>query len=257
MEHAPSTASRPRHPRGSPREPCLPPARPPPRAGLAPAAARAYETRHVVIVVVDGGALQRDLRRLRPWRNVPRQGLDLAPQGCRGTSWNAGVTSTVPGHAAILSGAYQALANDGSERPHLPLVFEYYRAATGAPASQAWFFSDKPKLDVMSNSDDPAYGDSLGASVDTSCPTDSAVVARAEAVAARRAPGARRPEPGPDRHRRAHRELDGLPGGAAAGRLAGVRPLADDPVRHRAGRTDDAVRDQRPRPARRRARRLP
>ena len=177
-------------------------------AGLAPAAARAYETRHVVIVVVDGGALQRDVRR-HDLCNVPRQGLDLAPQGCRGTSWNAGSTTTVPGHAAILSGAYQALANDGSERPHLPLVFEYYRAATGAPRSQTWFFSDKPKLDVMSNSDDPAYGDSLGASVDANCPTDSAVVARAEAVLLSGHPAHRGPEPGPDRPRRAHRDWTG------------------------------------------------
>jgi hypothetical protein len=150
-------------------------------AGLPPATARAYETRHVVIVVVDGARYSETFGDTT-LANVPRQGLDMAPQGCRGVSWNAGVTSTVPGHAAILSGTYQALANDGSERPHLPLLFEYYRAATGAPRSQAWFFADKPKLDVMSNSDDPAYGDSLGASVDTSCPTDSAVVARAEAA---------------------------------------------------------------------------
>jgi hypothetical protein len=150
-------------------------------AGLPPGAARAYATRHVVIVVVDGARFSETFGD-PAFAHTPRQGLDLAPLGCRGTGWNAGVTSTVPGHAAILSGAYQALANDGIERPHLPLIFEYYRAATGAPRSQAWFFSAKPKLDVMSNSDDPAYGDSLGACVDVSCPTDSAVVARAEAV---------------------------------------------------------------------------
>lgn len=150
-------------------------------AGLPTATTQAYETRHVVIVVVDG-ARHSETFGDSTLANVPRQGLDLAPLGCRGTNWNAGATTTVPGHAAILSGAYQALANDGSERSHLPLVFEYYRAATGAPRSQVWFLSDKPKLDVMSSSDDPAYGDSLGASVDATCPTDSAVVARAEAV---------------------------------------------------------------------------
>ena len=150
-------------------------------AGLPPGTGAAGEVRHVVIVVVDGARFSETFGD-STLANVPRQGLDLAAQGYRGASWNAGVTTTVPGHAAILSGAYQPLANDGSERPHLPLLFEYYRAATGAPRSQAWFLADKPKLDVMSNSDHPDYGDSLGASVDVDCPTDSAVVARAEAV---------------------------------------------------------------------------
>ena len=150
-------------------------------AGQAPGAALAYETRHVVIVVVDGARYSETFGDAT-YAQVPRQALDLAPQGGFATCWNAGVTTTNPGHAAILSGVYQPIANDGSERPHLPLVFEYYRAATGAPRTQAWFFSAKPKLDVMSNSDDPAYGDSLGAMVDVTCPTDSAAIARAEAV---------------------------------------------------------------------------
>lgn len=147
----------------------------------APASAtRAYETRHVVIVVIDGGRYTETLGDTS-FANEPRQGLLMATLGCRGSSWNNGVTVTVPGHAAILSGAYQPLANDGSERPHLPLLYEYYRAATGAPASQTWFFADKLKLDVMSNSDHPDYGAALGAQVKVDCPTDSAVVADAEA----------------------------------------------------------------------------
>jgi hypothetical protein len=144
-------------------------------------AARAYETRHVVIVVIDGGRFTETLGD-PTFANEPRQGLLMAPLGCRGDSWNNGLTVTIPGHAAILSGAYQALANDGTERPHLPTVFEYYRAATGAPASQTWFFTNKDKLDVMSHSDHADYGASVGALVRSDCPTDSAVVANAEAV---------------------------------------------------------------------------
>ena len=143
-------------------------------------AARAYETRHVVIVVIDGGRHTETLGDTS-FANEPRQGLVMAPRGCLGDSWNDGVTTTVPGHAAILSGAYQALANDGTERPHLPTLFEYYRAATGAPASQTWFFSDKGKLFVMSNSDHPDYGDSLGAQVKVDCPGDIGVVTAVEA----------------------------------------------------------------------------
>ncbi|HNX51179.1 MAG TPA: FlgD immunoglobulin-like domain containing protein [Thermoanaerobaculaceae bacterium] len=148
---------------------------------LAAVPARAHETRHVVIVVVDGARYSETFGD-STLANVPRMGRDLAPLGCRGASWNAGVTTTVPGHAAILSGVYQDLANDGTERPHLPLIFEYYRAATGAPRTDTWFLSAKAKLDVLSNSDDPAYGDSLGAAVDVTCPSDSAIVARTEII---------------------------------------------------------------------------
>ena len=154
---------------------------------FAPAsAARAYETRHVVIVVIDGGRYTETLGD-PGFPNEPRQGLVMAPLGCRGESWNNGVTTTISGHAAILCGAYQDLANDGTERPHLPTLFEYYRAATGAPASQTWFFSNKEKLAVMSNSDYPDYGDALAARVNAGCPGDPGVVAAAEAqlIAAR------------------------------------------------------------------------
>ena len=144
-----------------------------------PGSARAYETRHVVIVVIDGGRFTETFGDTT-FANEPRQGLTMAPLGCRGSSWNMGVTTTVAGHAAILSGVYQPLLDDGTESPHLPLIYECYRAATGAPRSEAWFFADKLKLGVMGSSDHPDYGDSLGASVDVTCPTDAAVIASAE-----------------------------------------------------------------------------
>jgi len=144
-------------------------------------AARAYETRHVVIVVIDGGRYTETLGDTS-FANEPRQGRLMAPLGCLGESWNEGVTTTISGHAAVLSGTYQALADDGLERPHLPTLFEYYRAATGAPASQTWFFSNKLKLAVMSNSDHPDYGDSLGAQAKVDCPGDIGVVTAAQVL---------------------------------------------------------------------------
>jgi hypothetical protein len=145
-----------------------------------PPFAHGYGTRHVVIVVIDGGRYTETLGD-SSLANEPRQGLLMAPLGCTGVSWNNGITNTVPGHAAILSGTYQPLANDGTERPHLPTLFEYYRAATGAPASQTWFFADKVKLSIMSNSDHPDYGDALAAQVNVDCPSDIGVVTAAEA----------------------------------------------------------------------------
>ena len=142
--------------------------------------ALAYQTRHVVIVVIDGGRYTETLGDTS-FANEPRQGRLMAPQGCRAVSWNMGVTTTVAGHAAILSGVYQPLLDDGTERPHLPLLYECYRAATGAPASQTWFFGDKGKLAVMSNSDHPDYGPALGAEVRVDYVDDVETMAAAEA----------------------------------------------------------------------------
>ena len=36
-----------------------------------------------------------------------------------------GKTETNPGHTSILTGTWQQIANDGSERPTKPTVFEY------------------------------------------------------------------------------------------------------------------------------------
>jgi hypothetical protein len=145
-----------------------------------PPVARAYETRHVVIVVIDGGRYSETLGDTS-FANEPNQGRLMAPQGCRAANWNMGITTTVAGHAAILSGVYQPLLDDGTESPHLPLLYECYRAATGAPASQTWFFGDKGKLSVMSNSDHPDYGPALGAEVRVDYVNDVETMAAAEA----------------------------------------------------------------------------
>ena len=148
-------------------------------AGL-PAAAAAYQARHVVIVTIDGARYSETFGDTT-FANVPCQAHQLAPLGSRAMAWNGGLTVTVPGVAAVLSGAYQALPNDGSERPHLPTLFEYYRAATGAPATETWFFTDKGKLDVEAHSDHPDYGAAFGALDSVDCPSDPAVMAAAEA----------------------------------------------------------------------------
>jgi hypothetical protein len=148
-------------------------------AGL-PAGAAAYQTRHVVIVTIDGTRYSETFGDTT-FANVPCQAHRLAPLGSRAMGWNGGLTVTVPGVTAVLSGAYEDLPDDGSERPHLPTLFEYYRAATGAPATETWFFTDKGKLDVEAYSDHPDYGAAYGALDSVGCPSDAAVMAAAEA----------------------------------------------------------------------------
>lgn len=91
--------------------------------------------------------------------NIPRMWNDLRPQGSLFTNFrNKGWTTTVPGHTSVLSGTWQYIANDGSERPNQPTLFEYYRKATGAARKDAYVIVGKAKLNVCSYSTHPSYG---------------------------------------------------------------------------------------------------
>ncbi len=133
---------------------------------LSPPPVLAYTTRHVLIVVIDGARYSETFGdATHQW--TPRQQIDLAPISCRpDTFLNNGVTNTNPGMASILTGTWQAIPNDGSEPPHAPTLFEYYRSATGEPASKAWLIAEKTKIAALASSDHPSYGPAYGASVD-------------------------------------------------------------------------------------------
>lgn len=91
----------------------------------------------VVIVVVDGARYAETFGDLQH-RYVAHLWNELRPLGTYHTrAYNLGVTLTAPGHAAILGGVWQPIPNDGTARPTAPTLFEYYRKATGAPASDA------------------------------------------------------------------------------------------------------------------------
>ena len=106
-------------------------------------------------------------------QHVPRMWNELGPQGTIVESFlNAGWTRTIPGHASVLTGTWQMLANDGSERPDAPTLFEYYRQQTGAPATDAYMIGGKAKLAACSYSTDPSYGAPYGATEQVNFPND-------------------------------------------------------------------------------------
>lgn len=117
---------------------------------------------NVVIVVIDGARYTETFGGEGTY--IPRLWNDLRP---RGTIWtdfrNEGVTKTVNGHTSIESGTWQTIANDGSERPTKPTIFEYFRKHTGVPESLACLVVGKQKLTVLSASTDPLYGSAFGA----------------------------------------------------------------------------------------------
>ncbi len=73
-----------------------------------------------------------------------------------------GITSTNPGHASILTGTWQQIANDGSERPTNPTVFEYIRREDGNPQADCYAVTGKDKLDILTYSDFSGYGSPYG-----------------------------------------------------------------------------------------------
>jgi hypothetical protein len=141
---------------------------------LTASAPRGAHAQNVFIVVIDG---------VRNWEgfeakgaNIPRIWNDLRPQGTIFTNFrNDGQTKTCPGHAAFLTGEYEDLKNDGSERPHYPTIFEYYRARTKAGDTCCAVVPGKDKLHILTYGTDELFGEKFGAKyVAASNQTDTA-----------------------------------------------------------------------------------
>jgi hypothetical protein len=116
----------------------------------------------VVVVVIDGARFSETFGGTGHW--IPRMWNDLRPEG---TVWmafrNEGITTTNPGHASIESGTWQQIPNDGSVRPTMPTVFEYFRKELNLPDSSTFVAAGKGKLQVLTYSTHPDYGADYGA----------------------------------------------------------------------------------------------
>ncbi len=125
----------------------------------------AQHTRYVIVVVIDGVRYTESFGdSTHQW--IPRIWTNLRPQGVIYTSFsNAGLTETNPGHASIVTGAWQNITNDGLTRPHTPTVFEYSRKSLGTGAERNFVVLGKKKLNVLAFSDHPEYGPAFGATV--------------------------------------------------------------------------------------------
>jgi hypothetical protein len=123
-------------------------------------------TDHVIVVVLDGVRSSECLDD-PAHAYVPRLWNDLRPLGVHIPEFrNGGWTQTIPGHGSLLTGTWQFLANDGSQRPTSPTLFEYWRVATGAPDTLAWLVAGKGKIESCAYSSHPGYGAPYGAKAD-------------------------------------------------------------------------------------------
>ena len=137
----------------------------------------AQQTRHVVIVVVDGTRYSETFGD-STHANIPIIWNQLRPLGTIYTSfWNDGATMTNSGHASILAGTREALKNNGTELAHNPTMFEYFRKQTGAPVTQCWVVLGKSKLKMLAFSTHEEYGVRYGASVKRANPEYDNIVA--------------------------------------------------------------------------------
>jgi hypothetical protein len=125
----------------------------------------AQQTQYVVMLVI-GGVRYSETFGDGTHSFIPHVWSELRPKGVIYTSYrNEGRTETIPGHAAIATGTWQDIANDGSVRPTAPTCFEYYRFQKSATASQTFVVLGKTALGAITYSANTNYGASYGASV--------------------------------------------------------------------------------------------
>lgn len=109
-----------------------------------------YETENVIIIFVDGP------RYTETW-GFPAQAYipfqtSLKSKGVfYHNFYNEGVTSTTPGHTAVMTGTYQNINNNGAELPFLPSIFQRWRKESGKSQQAAWIITSKDKLEVLGN----------------------------------------------------------------------------------------------------------
>lgn len=125
----------------------------------------AQSTENVFIVVIDGPRYSETFGDSN-YTLIPVMGNILKPLGAFYSSfYNNGTTKTNSGHSSILTGIWQSIRNDGSERPSMPTIFEYYRKHVDTSANSCFVVLGKTKLDVLSFSTHPEYGSKYAATV--------------------------------------------------------------------------------------------
>ena len=124
-----------------------------------------YKTRNVVIVMIDGP------RYSETWGETSHQNIphlvSIVPNGvfCTGF-YNDGITNTINGHTAIVTGHYGNINNSGLELPEYPTLFQYYLEASREANDKAWVVSSKDKLAVLNNCEYASYKNKFNAFTD-------------------------------------------------------------------------------------------
>lgn len=120
-----------------------------------------YLTKNVIILIIDGPRMTETFGD-STCQYIPHLSKDLAPQGVLFTNFrNNGKTNTNSGHAAITTGVYQSIKNDGSEIPKYPSMFQYYLKESRLPKEKAWIVASKGKLNILANARKKGWANSF------------------------------------------------------------------------------------------------
>lgn len=109
-----------------------------------------YKTENVIIIVIDGP------RYSETWGDPLRVNIpvrdSLLAQGVLVTNFrNNGATLTNPGHAAICTGNYENISNDGTQLPYYPSIMQFWLKQTANPSAKCAVIASKDKLHILSN----------------------------------------------------------------------------------------------------------
>jgi hypothetical protein len=127
-----------------------------------------YSTQNVHIVIIDGARYSETFGD-STHQNIPYIWNRLKPKSTICTRfYNDRLTYTAAGHASIISGVWQNIPNDDSQRLTTPTLFEYFRKENNLEATDNFVILGKDKLHILSSSMYPEYGEKFGASVQTS-----------------------------------------------------------------------------------------
>ncbi len=120
---------------------------------------REFKAEYVVVFIIDGPRYSEtygDSGRV----NIPYMNTQLLPQAAFVDNFrNNGSTFTIAGHAAISTGRYHRLSNDGTQLPKYPSMFQQFLAQKNLPAEQAWIIASKGKLNVIGQTRDKKWKD--------------------------------------------------------------------------------------------------
>jgi hypothetical protein len=125
----------------------------------------AYFTENVHIVIIDGARYSETFGD-STHQNIPFIWTRLKPKSTIYTRfYNDSLTYTTAGHASIISGVWQIIANDDSQRPSTPTLFEYFRKERKTNITDNFVILGKDKLQLLASSFHPEYGGNYCASV--------------------------------------------------------------------------------------------
>jgi Sulfatase. len=115
-------------------------------------------TKHVFVIVMDGARYSETFADSSQHTLVPKLYDYFSNNGIIANNfYNNGQTLTNPGHAAICTGVYQDIDNNGLTLPKQASMFQMYLKQYPDSVNKAWIVTSKGKLNILANTSDKQY----------------------------------------------------------------------------------------------------